>query len=169
MAHTRFILGVVLACLGLLGSVSAPAGEPEAPQASLTDYITAHGVASDSGWRTVAIQIDSQRFLLAQLGAAGDIYQLGDFDGMYVRQLEWKEADLLQVDWESPDRRYWRSLLRFDTESEGIELVEVEARRKLRNATPVPDMAVTDIDFGNDGPFIPLDARPGYTAPASNR
>ena len=136
-----------------------------------TDYITEKGVASDCGWRPVAVQVDTDRFLLAQRGAAGDIYQLSDFDGMFVKRLEWKEDLLLQVDWESPDRRHWRSLLRFDGGGENIELVEVEPRRKLRNRYPGPDMAgaVTNTDFGNRRHFVPLDARPGYSGPPSNR
>jgi hypothetical protein len=166
----RCVLLAALAGLALLGPAASSAGEADADYSRLTDYITEKGVASDSGWRTVAVQVDTERFLLAQRGAAGDIYQLSDFDGMFVKRLEWKEDLLLQVDWESPDRRHWRSLLRFDGGGENIELVEVEPRRKLRKY-PGPDMAggVTNTDFGDRRVFVPLDARPGYSGPPSNR
>lgn len=173
---TRCAVLAALASLALLGPAASSAGNAGAEYSRLTEYITEKGVASESGWRTVAVQVDSEAFLLAQHGASGDIYQLSDFDGMFVKRLEWKEDLLLQVDWESPDRRHWRSLLRFDGDGvgENIELVEVLTQREPRNKPRNKygrDMrgAVTNIDFGSRRTFVPVDARPGYRGPASNR
>jgi hypothetical protein len=166
--HRSFGIGTLRAFLILLGCCLLAPGiglAAESGHSSLSDYINEMGEISASDWRAAAVQVGDHRLLVVQLGEAGDIYQLGNFDGMYVKRLRWKDDALLQVDWQSPDRQNWRSLVQLDRagDSDSFEVIEVEPRR-VSKFEPTPDMAqgVTNIGLGSS-PLLPVPAmdRPG--------
>jgi hypothetical protein len=169
-AGRNFLTQLSIALLTVVLPWAPVVAEHSSDSDALSDYLTESGKTSPSGWRTAAIQIEENRYLVVQLGESGDIYQLANFDGMYVRQLRWKDDALLQVDWQSPDGREWRSRVRLDDtgNADRFEIVDVRQRSEDRiKHGPNPDMVdyTADVRPGSyAGSVTPVAARP-YQSP----
>ncbi len=164
--QTKFSLAVLAFALPW----AAAAAENSAGSDALSRYLTESGQASPVGWRTAAIQIEENRYLVVQLGESGDIYQLANFDGMYVRQLRWKGDALLQVDWQSPDGREWRSRVQLDDAGNADRFAIVDVRQRSEDRikhSRTPDMVdyTADVTPGSYSRGVtPVSARP-YVSP----
>ncbi len=148
------IAGLLLGLAGLLWHPALVAAEADEAHESLSAYISSKGTASDIGWRTAAIQVEDERFLVVQLGEAGDIYQLGNFDGMYITGLNWKDDALLEVDWQSPDGRRWHSRVQLDRTGNASDFDVVYVRQRTGKSSSNSDVVHTGQRKG--GSFGPL-------------
>jgi hypothetical protein len=95
-------IGFRLAVLGFFSflmvfSVAQAEEFERSGQDALSEFFDTHGIPSDAGWTAAAVEQEENRYVLLRDSETGDIYQLGDLDDVYVKDLGWTQDDVLQV------------------------------------------------------------------------
>ncbi|MEM1412934.1 MAG: hypothetical protein AAGH19_11315 [Pseudomonadota bacterium] len=133
------VLIVGLTFVGTQGLLASE--EEDEGYETLAGYMDAHGTESGDGWRAAAVQVDDQRYLVVQAGEDGDIYQLSNFDDVYVEDLNWATESRLVVRYEQRSGDRFRTTVQIDTpEAEAPSFSVLRTTRAFDGRNPGPGM-----------------------------